>query len=67
MADPARRSVRLRRGAVAEGQGALYRSLRTATQFARIMGVSQRSISRDRCNVGSISCLLVEICDRMNY
>ncbi|PAP76572.1 amylo-alpha-1,6-glucosidase [Rubrivirga marina] len=40
--DPERGGIE-RRGAVAEGQGALYRSLRTATQFARIMGVSQRS------------------------
>ena len=40
--DPERGGVE-RRGAVAEGQGALYRSLQTATQFARIMGVSQRS------------------------
>ena len=40
--DPERGAVE-RRGAIAEGQGALYRSLRTATQFARIMGVSQRS------------------------
>ncbi len=32
-----------RRGAVAEGQGALYGALSTATQFAKIMGVSQRS------------------------
>ena len=40
--DPERGGVR-RRGAVAEGQGALYGALGTATQFARIMGVSQRS------------------------
>ncbi|WP_420455161.1 amylo-alpha-1,6-glucosidase [Rubrivirga sp.] len=40
--DPEAGAVR-RRGAVAEGQGALYRALGTATQFARIMGVSQRS------------------------
>lgn len=40
--DPERGSIQ-RRGAVAEAQGALYGSLRTATQFARIMGVSQRS------------------------
>ena len=40
--DPERGGIE-RRGAIAEGQGALYRSLRTATQFARIMGVSQRS------------------------
>ncbi len=40
--DPERGGVR-RRGAVAENQGALYRALGTATQFARIMGVSQRS------------------------
>ena len=40
--DPERGGVE-RRGPVAEGQGALYRALRTATQFARIMGVSQRS------------------------
>ena len=32
-----------RRGAPAEAQGALYRALGTATQFAEIMGVSQRS------------------------
>ncbi len=32
-----------RRGPVAEGQGALFGALKTATQFARIMGVSQRS------------------------
>lgn len=40
--DPERGGVR-RRGPVAEAQGALYQSLQTATQFARIMGVSQRS------------------------
>ncbi len=40
--DPEKGAIR-RRGAVAEGQGALYRALGTATQFARIMGVSQRS------------------------
>ena len=40
--DPELGGVR-RRGAVAEGQGALYGALATATQFARIMGVSQRS------------------------
>ncbi len=40
--DPEAGSIR-RRGAVVEGQGALYRALGTATQFARIMGVSQRS------------------------
>ena len=33
----------VRRGATAEGQGALYQALGAATQFARIMGVSQRS------------------------
>ncbi|GAB5537244.1 MAG: hypothetical protein Rubg2KO_34930 [Rubricoccaceae bacterium] len=32
-----------RRGAPAEAQGALYRALATATDFAEIMGVSQRS------------------------
>ena len=41
-ADPDRGGVR-RRGATAEGQGALYQALGTATDFARIMGVSQRS------------------------
>ena len=40
--DPELGGVR-RRGAVAEAQGALYGALSTATQFARIMGVSQRS------------------------
>ena len=40
--DPEAGALR-RRGAIAEGQGALYRALGTATQFARIMGVSQRS------------------------
>ena len=41
-ADPERGGVR-RRGAPAEAQGALYQALGTATQFAKIMGVSQRS------------------------
>lgn len=41
-ADPERGGLR-RRGAPAEAQGALYQALATATQFARIMGVSQRS------------------------
>ena len=41
-ADPERGGVE-RRGAPAEAQGALYRALGTATQFAEIMGVSQRS------------------------
>ena len=41
-ADPERGGT-VRRGATAEGQGALYRALGTATQFARIMGVAQRS------------------------
>ena len=40
--DPELGGIR-RRGAVAEAQGALYGALSTATQFARIMGVSQRS------------------------
>ncbi|MEM0962494.1 MAG: amylo-alpha-1,6-glucosidase, partial [Bacteroidota bacterium] len=40
--DPSRGGIE-RRGAIAEGQGALYRALRTATAFAEIMGVSQRS------------------------
>ncbi len=40
--DPELGGIR-RRGAVAEGQGALYGALATATQFAEIMGVSQRS------------------------
>lgn len=40
--DPERGGLR-RRGAPAEAQGALYQALGTATQFARIMGVSQRS------------------------
>ena len=40
--DPELGGVR-RRGAVAEAQGALYGALSTATQFAKIMGVSQRS------------------------
>ncbi|MDT7856294.1 amylo-alpha-1,6-glucosidase [Rubrivirga sp. S365] len=40
--DPERGGA-VRRGATAEGQGALYQALETATQFARIMGVSQRS------------------------
>ncbi len=40
--DPELGGIR-RRGAIAEGQGALYGALATATQFARIMGVSQRS------------------------
>ena len=40
--DPELGGVR-RRGPVAEAQGALYGALGTATQFARIMGVSQRS------------------------
>ena len=40
--DPERGAIE-RRGAVAEAQGALYGALATATQFARIMGVSQRS------------------------
>ncbi len=41
-ADPERGGL-VRRGAPAESQGALYQALGTATQFARIMGVSQRS------------------------
>ncbi|MEM1118430.1 MAG: amylo-alpha-1,6-glucosidase, partial [Bacteroidota bacterium] len=41
-ADPERGGVR-RRGAPAEAQGALHQALGTATQFARIMGVAQRS------------------------
>ena len=40
--DPERGGIE-RRGAVAEGQGALYRALGTATQFAQIMGVARRS------------------------
>ena len=40
--DPERGGLR-RRGPVAEGQGALFGALSTATQFAEIMGVSQRS------------------------
>ncbi|MEO0558338.1 MAG: amylo-alpha-1,6-glucosidase, partial [Bacteroidota bacterium] len=41
-ADPDRGGIE-RRGAPAEAQGALYRALGTATQFAEIMGVAQRS------------------------
>ncbi len=44
-ADPERGGI-ARRGATAEAQGALYQALGTATQFARIMGVSQRSSAR---------------------
>ena len=43
--DPELGGIR-RRGALAEGQGALYAALATATQFAQIMGVSQRSSAR---------------------
>ena len=41
-ADPDRGGIE-RRGAPAEAQGALYRALATATDFAQIMGVAQRS------------------------
>ena len=44
-ADPERGGLR-RRGPTAEAQGALYQALGTATDFARIMGVSQRSSAR---------------------
>lgn len=44
-ADPERGGI-ARRGAPAEAQGALYQALGTATDFARIMGVSQRSSAR---------------------
>jgi glycogen debranching enzyme len=40
--DPERGGA-VRRGAPAEAQGALYQALGTATQFAQIMGVAQRS------------------------